>query len=246
MRPLPVPERGGSIEQLGKFLNVRSQADFVLAVTWLLAALRGKGPYPALVLSGEQGTAKSTLCAILRALIDPNAASLRALPREDRDLFIAASNGHVLAFDNVSGLPPWLSDTLCRLATGGGFATRQLYTDDDEALFNAKRPIILNGIEDFVTRPDLADRAIVLTLEPIPEERKRSEEELWGVFELERARILGVLLDAVAHGLKRMPETRLAKLPRMADFARWGTACETAFWPAGAFQTDLRQGVVAG
>jgi hypothetical protein len=92
------------------------------------------------------------------SLIDPNTAPLRALPREDRDLFIAATNGHVLAFDNVSGLPPWISDTLCRLATGGGFAVRQLYTDQDEILFDAVRPVILNGIEDIITRPDLADR----------------------------------------------------------------------------------------
>ncbi len=87
-------------------------------------------------------------------MLDPNTAPLRALPREDRDLFIAASNGHVLAFDNVSGLPAWISDTLCRLATGGGFAVRQLYSDQDEVLFDAARPVILNGIEDIVTRPD--------------------------------------------------------------------------------------------
>ena len=93
-------------------------------------------------------------------LVDPNLAPLRSLPREDRDLFIAANNGHVIVFDNVSGLPDWLSDSLCRLATGGGFATRQLYTDGDEVLFDAMRPIILNGIEDFVSRPDLADRTI--------------------------------------------------------------------------------------
>jgi hypothetical protein len=141
----------------------------------------------------------------------------------------------VLAFDNVSGLPAWISDTLCRLASGGGFAVRQLYTDQDEVLFDAARPVILNGIEDIVTRPDLAERAIFLTLEPIAEERRRPEAELWAAFEGERPRILGVLLDAVVHGLKRLPETRLDKLPRMADFALWATACETALWPAGTF-----------
>jgi hypothetical protein len=187
------------------------------------------------VLSGEQGSAKSTFSAILRALLDPNTAPLRALPREDRDLFIAASNGHVLAFDNVSGLPAWISDTLCRLATGGGFAVRQLYTDQDEVLFDATRPVILNGIEDIVTRPDLADRAVFLTLDPIPEERRRPEAELWAAFEAERPRILGVLLDAVVEGLNRLSETHLPKLPRMADFALWATACETALWPAGTF-----------
>jgi hypothetical protein len=235
MQPLSIPAPGGSVESLRSFLNVQSDADFVLVVAWALAVLRNRGPYPVIVLSGEQGSAKSTFSAILRALLDPNTAPLRALPREDRDLFIAASNGHVLAFDNVSGLPAWISDTLCRLATGGGFAVRQLYTDQDEMLFDAVRPVILNGIEDIVTRPDLADRAVFLTLEPIPDERRRSEAELWAAFDAERPRILGVLLDAVVQGLKRLPETRLEKLPRMADFALWATACETALWPAGTF-----------
>jgi hypothetical protein len=235
MQALPAPVAGGSVEALRSFLNVRSDADFVLVVAWALACLRNRGPYPVIVVSGEQGSAKSTFSAILRALLDPNTAPLRALPREDRDLFIAASNGHVLAFDNVSGLPAWISDTLCRLATGGGFAVRQLYSDQDEVLFDAARPVILNGIEDIVTRPDLADRALFLTLEPIPEERRRPEQDLWAAFEAERPRILGALLDAVAKGLAMLPQTRLDKLPRMADFALWVTACEMALWPAGTF-----------
>jgi hypothetical protein len=173
MLALPMPVPGGSVNSLRTFLNVKTDADFVLAVVWVLACLRNRGPYPVMVLSGEQGSAKSTFSAILRALLDPNTAPLRALPREDRDLFIAATNGHVLAFDNVSGLPAWISDTLCRLATGGGFAVRQLYTDQDEVLFDAARPVILNGIEDIVTRPDLADRAVFLMLEPIPEDCRR-------------------------------------------------------------------------
>ena len=235
MQPLPVPLSGGSIETLRPFLNVRSDTDFVLVVAWALAVLRNRGPYPVIVLSGEQDSAKSTFSAILRALLDPNTAPLRALPREDRDLFIAANNGHVLAFDNISGLPSWISDTICRLAKGGGFAVRQLYTDEDEVLFDAARPMILNGIEDMVTRPDLADRAIFLNLEPIPEEYRRSEAELWARFDAERPRILGALLDTVVEGLKRLSETRLPKLPRMADFALWALACEKAIWPTGTF-----------
>jgi hypothetical protein len=235
MQPLPVPVSGGSIDALRSFLNVRSDADFALVVAWALACLRNQGPYPVMVVSGEQGSAKSTFAAMLRSLLDPNTAPLRALPREDRDLFIAANNGHVLAFDNVSGLPAWISDTLCRLATGGGFAVRQLYTDQEEVLFDATRPVILNGIEDIVTRPDLADRGLFLTLEPIPEERRRPEAKLWAAFDTERPRILGVLLDAVAEGLKRLSATHLPKLPRMADFALWAAACETALWPAGTF-----------
>jgi hypothetical protein len=220
---------------LRSFLNVKTDGDFVLVVAWVLACLRDRGPYPVIVLSGEQGSAKSTFSAILRALFDPNTAPLLALPREDRDLFIAASNGHLLCFDNVSGLPAWISDTLCRLATGGGFAVRQLYSDQDEVLFDATRPVILNGIEDIVARPDLADRAIFLTLEAIPEERRRPEDALWEEFKARRPSILGALLDAIVEGLRRLPETHLPKLPRMADFALWASACESALWPTGTF-----------
>ena len=159
MQPLPVPAPGGSVVTLRSFLNVQSDADFVLVVAWALAVLRNHGPYPVIVLSGEQvqrSPHSRPFCGLCWTQIT---APLRALPREDRDLFIAANNGHVLAFDNVSGLPAWISDTLSRLATGGGFAVRQLYTDQDEVLFDAARPVILNGIEDIVTRPDLADRA---------------------------------------------------------------------------------------
>jgi hypothetical protein len=91
--------------------------------------LRSDGPYPLLAISGEQGSAKTVLSKLLKALIDPNAAPERALSREERELMIAANNGYVFAFDNLSGLPSWLSDALCRLATGGSFAVRQLYTD---------------------------------------------------------------------------------------------------------------------
>jgi hypothetical protein len=235
MLPLPVPERGGSIEALRSFLNVSNRNDFVLIVAWLLAALRSGGPYPLLAISGEQGSAKTVLSRLLKPLIDPNAAAVRALPREERELMIAANNGHLLAFDNLSGLPPWLSDALCRLASGGSFAVRRLYSDEDEVLIQATRPTLLNGIDDIIGRSDLADRAIFLTLGPMGEEQRRSETELWRAFELARPAILGALLDAAVHGLRAVGSVHLSRLPRMADFALWATACETGLWPAGTF-----------
>jgi hypothetical protein len=216
-------------------LNLSSRNDFVLVVSWLLAALRPSGPYPVLAISGEQGSAKTVLSKMLRALIDPNAAPVRGLPRDERELFIAANNGHVLAFDNISRLRPWLSDALCRLASGGGFAVRQLYTDQDEVLFDAARPVILNGIEELITRPDLADRSIFLTLPHVADARRQPERELWRQFELARPRILGALFDLVAHGLRTLPDIGVDRLPRMADFALWAAACEPALWRPGTF-----------
>jgi hypothetical protein len=142
-------------------------------------------------------------------------------------------NGYVLVFDNLSSISAELSDALCRLSSGGGFSTRALYTDGDEVLFDGQRPIALTSITDVASRPDLADRLIIVRLQPIPDTERRPERELRAAFELARPRILGALLDIVAHGLMQLPRTRLNYLPRMADYATWIRACETAIWSAG-------------
>ena len=241
LQPLPIPVRGGSIEALAPLLNLPDHDDFVLVVAWLLTALRATGPYPLLTVAGEQGSAKTVLSKMLRAIVDPNVAAVRTFPRDERELFIAAANGHVLAFDNLSGLQPGQSDALCRLSSGGAFSARRLFTDQDEILLAVARPVILNGIEDVISRPDLADRAMLLTLAPIPDAQRRTEKALWQEFELARPRILGGLLDAVAHGLARLPGIRFERLPRMADFALWATACETAYWPRETFAAAYRK-----
>lgn len=236
MLPLPLPQRGGTVEELRPFVNVPDDDAWVLLVAWLVAALRPVGPYPVLAVNGEQGSAKSTLCRVVRSLIDPNIASLRRPPRDDRDLMIAAINGWVVAFDNLSGVPASLSDCLCTLATGGGFATRELYTDDSEKLFDAMRPVMLNGIDDLATRSDLLDRAVNLTLPVIPAEKRKNEADLWPRFDHARPRILGALLDAVSAALRNRASVHLSEKPRMADFATWATAAEPALgWQPGTF-----------
>lgn len=234
MLPLPLPERGGSVKVLREFGNFANDDDFMLAVAWLVAALRPAGPYPVLALHGEQGSAKSTLTEVLRLIVDPNKAPLRAAPKTGHDLMIAATNGWVVAYDNLSHLPDWLSDAICRLATGGGFATRELYTDNEEAIFEAQRPVILNGIEEIATRGDLQDRSIVLELPRI--EGHRTEEAFWSDFNRAHPQLLSALLDVVVTAMANMPEVEIAHLPRMADFAKWMEAASPAMgWDPGEF-----------
>jgi hypothetical protein len=228
MLPLPHPVVGGHLDELRRFLNVRDDAQWALIVAWALAALRPVGPYPVLNLNSEHGSGKTTTGEVLRRLIDPNSAGLRAEPRDVRDVMIAATNSWMVAFDNLSELPPWLSDCLCRLSTGGGFSTRELYSDMDETIFSAQRPALLNGIEEVVTRGDLLDRSLLLDLPSIPEDRRRPAGEFWREFEAARPKILGALLGAVSTALRRAPQVRLARLPRMADFALWATAAAPA------------------
>lgn len=240
MLPLPEPavsEEG--VEGLRELINVgrtTSGDSFTLLVAWLVAALRPTGPYPVLVLQGEQGSAKSTAERILRALVDPSTAPLRTMPRNERDLIIAATNSWCMAYDNISTLAPWLSDAVCRASTGGGFSARELYTDSEEVLFEATRPVLLNGIADVATRPDLLDRSLVVTLPAIPDEKRRPEADLWREFEHRRPAILAGLLDAVSGALRTVESVRLEGMPRMADFARWVTAAESSLgWQEGAF-----------
>ncbi|HTT80187.1 MAG TPA: hypothetical protein VMF86_10955, partial [Stellaceae bacterium] len=236
MEALPEPEAGEMIEAvLRPFVNVESDADFCLFVAWLAAALRPAGPYPILAVTGQQGAAKSTLARIARLLTDPNTAPIRSAPKDERDLVVTAFNSWLLVYDNLSAVPAWLSDALCRLSTGGGFATRQLHSDRDETIFAAQRPIALNGIADLAQRPDLADRALTITLPPIANDQRREEREFWGAFMAARPAILGALCDIVASGLRRLPDVKMDRLPRMADFARWGAACAPGWGsePAG-------------
>ena len=241
MLALPAPEKGDSVDALLPFVNLACRNDFVLVIAWLLAALRPHGPYPLLAITGEQGSAKTTLTRVLRSLVDPNVAPARALSRDERELMITANNGHVLAFDNLSDLPSGPSDSFCRLASGGSFAVRRLYTNDEEMLFQAARPIILNGIEDVISRPDLADRAIFLSLPCVPEGKRRPEAQFWRDFERARPSIMGALLNAASYGLRMPPSIRPISLPRMADFAMWACACEAAWWPRGTFMRAFRE-----
>jgi hypothetical protein len=224
MLPLPHPEHG-RLDDLRPFLNI-SDDQWPLIVGWLVASARPHGPYPVLDLSGEQGSTKSTTARSLRNILDPNHAGLRAEPRDTRDLAIAANNGWVLAYDNLSRVGPMLSDAICRIATGGAFGTRRLYTDEEEMLFEAQRPVILTGIEQLPERGDLMDRSFIVPLRPIADSARRDERELHAEFEQARAGILGGLVDAVVCALRRQDGIHLEKLPRMADAALWITAAE--------------------
>ena len=238
---VPRPVEGGRIEDIFQFVNIARAEDQNLFVAWLAAAMRPRGPFPVLVLNGEQGSAKSTACRFVRRLIDPNKAAVRRPPRDTRDLAIAASNAWIVAFGNLTRIPEWLSNDLCALATGGGFATRELYSDDEEALFDSMRPLILEGIPDFSKAPDLIDRSLRIVLDPIPDGARRDEQDLHAAFEAALPGILGALLDAVSGGLRRFATTRPKELPRMADFARWVVACEPDLpWDDGQFLSAYR------
>jgi putative DNA primase/helicase len=236
MASLPEPEHGGKVTDLWPFVNVLSNAERVLLIAALVQMLWPRGPYPVLVFFGEQGSAKTTAQEMLKALVDPSRpnpdkhslTSLRKPPRDERDVTAAAYGARVIGFDNVSYLDEWLSDTICRLSTGADLGGRELYSDFDEAIVSAVRPVMINGIPEVVGKADLADRAI--KLECVRPERRKAEADLWSEFAEARPRILGALLDLLSLAIRNYGT---AVVPtdidvRMIDFARLGESIAPA------------------
>ena len=226
--PLPEPDRDAAAwGDLGAFLNVRDEQDLILVWGWLLAALRPfaeGGAYPVLVLHGEQGSGKSLASRMLQGLVDPSTLTGRALPREERDLFVSAQNRHVVSFDNLSSINEGFADCLCRIATGGAFSARTLHTDADETIIGARNPLLLNGIPStLLSRPDLADRSISIELRR--PETSRSEKEILAEYEKKRAALLGLSLDGLSSALRNSGRVTIeGEGVRMLDALHWAEA----------------------
>jgi hypothetical protein len=203
------------------------------------------GPYPILILNGEQGSAKTSTSRFIRRLVDPYTGDVRSPPTSDQNLVIAARQSWLLAFDNLSSISHAMADAFCRLSTGSAFGTRRLYTDQDEVLMRVSRPVIINGISDLTDRSDLLERAVVLRLPPIASSNRRSERDLNAAFDEAAGRIFGALLNAVSAGLRKRGKVHVGPLQRMADFMEFiAGACEALPWTAADFSKAYRDSVI--
>lgn len=178
---------------------------------------------------GIQGSGKTSLFKIIRATIDPSIIEVLTLPRDERERVQQLDHHWCAFYDNITSLPTWMSDTLCRAATGGGFSKRELYTDDADIIYSFKRCVGLNGINIAAQRGDLLDRSLLVGLQTIPKNERRTEKELWLEFERYKAQILGGFLDTLVEAIRVFPSINpKGGLFRMADFTRWGCAITKA------------------
>jgi hypothetical protein len=223
MRPLPVPQLGGNIDAIWKYVNVPAHQR-PLVIAWLLDSMRPDTAFPVLEFVGEQGSAKSTSQRHLRDLVDPNKVALRGKPKATEDIFVAAANNWVVSYENLSYVPNDEQDALCTLSTGGGFATRLFYTNGEEHVLETKRPVMLNGIAGIVTRPDLIERTIRVDAPSIPTSERREDADITAGWEADRATIFGALLERFSAVLGMLPTVKLDNHQRMADYERLGEA----------------------
>lgn len=223
MRPLPEPVAGGDLSALWGLVNI-PEPERVAILAFLLECLRPDTPNVVLELVGEQGSAKSSSHAMLRRLVDPNQADLRAMPRQIEDIWVQARSSLVVSFENMSGMSWQMQDALCQLATGAGYSTRTLFTTAEETVIQLKRPIILNGIAVVVTAQDLLDRSVHVALPRIKSRLTAGEVE--AAFSAAWPALLGGLLDLFSRTLAVLPSVEIdrANAPRMIDFAILGEA----------------------
>ena len=238
--PSPAVSDGSAFMRFKQLMGL-SDNNFHRVLAFLINCLKPEGPYLLLLLEGEQGSGKSVLSEFIKRMIDPSQARNVRLPESSRDLMIQATESHLIVFDNVSGIKNEISDALCTLSTGGGYATRKLYTDDELKVFDASRPFILNGINGVASRPDLLERSLSLKLPQMPKEKHQTEEELRAQFLTLLPELLGELYGMVSCALREFDEIETPKGIRMADAAKWLAAAEPATGlPEGSLLAALR------
>jgi hypothetical protein len=225
---LPMPEHGGTVELLRPLMNLSDDQQWLLFKACLVAPFRTHGGYPVLLVTGGQGSGKSSLTRVFKHFTDPGLAPLLSAPRNEKDLMVSAQGQHVMAFENISSIPNWLSDAMCRISTGAATASRKLYTDATVMLLQAKRLQVINGIGDVINRPDLLERSVTLQMAPIMGPQRQTEYELAINLANAAPKVMGAIFKALSNGLRNIEDVELSEPPRMADFAQWAVACGSA------------------
>lgn len=228
-RPQVSPIPGGDLRRLLTFVNIPgSDTGQLLFLVSVVVMVVPTIPHPVLCVHAEQGSGKTTLFKVIRELIDPSITPTLGPQDSLREFVQAASHHWALFLDNLTTLPDWLSDAICRCVTGEGFSKRELFSDDEDILYSFLRCVGLNGINLVPSKPDLLDRAVILPLERIPDRQRRTEREFWDQFQAEKPQLLGALFTVMSQAMALFPRMQVSHYPRLADFAHWGAAVALA------------------
>jgi len=177
---------------------------------------------------GPKGSAKSFLLELIKKIVDPTKPLLLTLHRNVDQFIQQVDHNYINYYDNVEFIPQWLSAEICKAVTGSGHTKRELYTDDNDIVYEHKRCLGLNGIYVALTKADALDRSIAIELEDIDEDKRKKESDLWSEFEKIKPQVFAYILDIIVKAMQIKETLNLKKLPRLADFAEWGEAISQA------------------
>ena len=223
------PDRNYEADIFDQFMglvNIKDKESILLLKCYIISLFIPEIQKVVLILRGSQGAAKSSLQEFIRTLVDPSIAKTLVFPRQLNELIQQLSHNYITYYDNISSIPPWISDQLCRAVSGSASSKRQLYTDDDDKIYNFKRCVGMNGINLVATKEDLLDRSIIIGLDDIEDENRRIPQELWKEFDNIRPKLLGYIFDILAKVLEYEENNseviKKLKLTRMTEFAKHG------------------------
>ena len=239
LKPLPDPTRGGRLEDVAEWVNLKTDRDRRLYLTYVTLAPLAHIQRPILQTTGVMGAGKSTAGRIVKRLLDPTANEAVTIDR--RDFLQKAAHCYILMLDNQNSLPEWFQDTLCRLVTGESDSKRVLYTDEEDLVWSMQRAVLLNGINPPTDRGDVQDRTLPIELERLDKRKRIAEDDFWMQFSLKHPELLGAVFDALAGALKERHTVKLSERPRLADWGLYAAALyKSQGWGVETFLEDWK------
>ncbi len=237
-KPIPLPIMPNSLTEAQEFaklffnhINVNDTEESInnqlSLICTIISYFIPTIPHPVMVVYGPQGSAKSYLHKLTRRLIDPSITELLTLPHDMNEVIQQLDHNWLCFYDNLSYMSDEVSDTFCMAATGAGFSKRELYSDDDDVIYDYKRCIGLNGINPAARRGDLLDRSILIELAMI--KTRKTEAQIDKAFELDKCKILGGFLTILSEALKKYETIEVEGYQRLADFHKYGCAIAEAY-----------------
>lgn len=222
---LPIPKQGGSLEELFDFIPIKDPEIRILFKVWIVLLPLGHIQRPLLIILGPPGSGKSTITAMARRIWDPSSILSFALPGNQDNLTVAMNNHAIAPIDNLSELPNWASDDICRAITGAGNIKRKHYSNGEEYARRYMRTLILNGISLPKLKPDLLDRSILIQMDNrLTDKDFRGASDLEERFNDAHPRILGAACNLLQEAMKIKPSIVCDRRPRMVDWYEFGCA----------------------
>jgi hypothetical protein len=183
---------------------------------------------PIIGFEGTEGSGKTTCARFFRSVFDPSSPDLNSFKRKESEISLILYQNAVPILDNLRSLPVNIVDMLCKATTGEGFSKRTLYTDSNLTTYSYRRPIIYTALRSPSSAPDFLDRKLTIKCKRISNTNRKSETDLWDDFNNDLSIIRGGILDLIHEALTIMPKLKITNLPRLADFAIFGTAVSLA------------------
>ncbi|MGA1841106.1 MAG: CHC2 zinc finger domain-containing protein [bacterium] len=219
-----MPKEPGDIKKVLRYLNFTDEKQKLLYLCYLVTCLVPDIPHPIIVITGEQGSGKTTFFKITKPIIDPSHVKTVSTFSDGREFVQAAFHHYLMFLDNLTHLSKWQEDALCRFSTGEGFTKRELFSDDDDIFYSFRRCAGINGINLVTDRPDVLDRSIIFSMDHINESKRKSERKIIQEFEKDLPYILQGVFDTFSKAIESVDNIVLNCKPRMADFSIWGSA----------------------